>query len=71
LTGIITSWFGNSTMQDRRARQRVVRSAERTIHTELPYLQDIYSMRCRTRARKNMKALSHPSNGLFFLLLSG
>ncbi|KAI5609680.1 gastrula zinc finger protein XlCGF28.1-like [Silurus asotus] len=44
LTGSITSWFGNSTMQDRRALQRVVRSAERTIHTELPDLQDIYSM---------------------------
>ncbi|KAI5613979.1 gastrula zinc finger protein XlCGF28.1-like [Silurus asotus] len=43
LTGSITSWFGNSTMQDRRALQRVVRSAKRTIHTELPDLQDIYS----------------------------
>ncbi|KAI5100390.1 ankyrin repeat domain-containing protein 27 isoform X2, partial [Silurus meridionalis] len=61
LTGRITSWFGNSTMQDRRALQRVVRSAERTIHTELPNLQDIYSMRCQTRARKIMKDLSHPN----------
>ncbi|KAI5107608.1 gastrula zinc finger protein XlCGF28.1-like, partial [Silurus meridionalis] len=71
LTGSITSWFGNSTMQDRRALQRVVRSAERTIHTELPDLQDIYSMRCRTRARKIVKDLSHPNNGLFSLLRSG
>ncbi|KAF7710020.1 hypothetical protein HF521_008892, partial [Silurus meridionalis] len=43
LTGSITSWFLNSTTQDRRALQRVVCSAERTIHTELPNLQDIYS----------------------------
>ncbi|KAI5089395.1 gastrula zinc finger protein XlCGF28.1-like [Silurus meridionalis] len=71
LTGSITSWFGNSTMQDRQALQRVVRSAERTIHTELPNLQDIYSTRCRTRARKIMKDLSHPNNGLFSLLRSG
>ncbi|KAI5618092.1 gastrula zinc finger protein XlCGF28.1-like [Silurus asotus] len=71
LTGSITSWFGNSTMQDRRALQRVVRSAERTIHTELPDLQDIYSTRCRTRARKIVKDLSHPNNGLFSLLRSG
>ncbi|KAI5610922.1 gastrula zinc finger protein XlCGF28.1-like [Silurus asotus] len=57
LTGSITSWFGNSTMQDRRALQRVVRSAERTIHTKFSELQDIYSTRCRTRARKIMKDL--------------
>ncbi|KAF7702949.1 hypothetical protein HF521_021956 [Silurus meridionalis] len=69
--GSITFWFGNSTMQDRRALQRVVRSAERTIHTELPDLQDIYSTRCQTRARKIMKDLSHPNNGLFSLLRSG
>ncbi|KAI5086515.1 gastrula zinc finger protein XlCGF28.1-like [Silurus meridionalis] len=71
LTGSITSWFGNSTMQDRRALQRVVQSAERTIHTKLPDLQDIYSTRCRTRARKIVKDLSHPNNGLFSLLRSG
>ncbi|KAI5628338.1 gastrula zinc finger protein XlCGF28.1-like [Silurus asotus] len=71
LTGSITSWFENSTMQDRRALQRVVRSAERTIHIELPDLQDIYSTRCRTRARKIVKDLSHPNNGLFSLLRSG
>ncbi|KAI5626366.1 gastrula zinc finger protein XlCGF28.1-like [Silurus asotus] len=38
LTSSITSWFGNSTMQDRRAFQRVVRSAERTIRKEFPNL---------------------------------
>lgn len=69
LTGRITSWFGNSTMQDRRAFQRVVQSAEHTIHTRLSDLQDIYSMRCQTRARKIVKDLSHPNNRLFFYLL--
>uniref|UniRef100_A0A3P9JDD6 Reverse transcriptase domain-containing protein n=1 Tax=Oryzias latipes TaxID=8090 RepID=A0A3P9JDD6_ORYLA len=71
LTGNITTWFGNSTMQDRRALQRVVRSAERIIHTELPDLHSIYSRRCWTRARKITKDLSHPDNGLFSLLRSG
>ncbi|KAF7686206.1 hypothetical protein HF521_015568, partial [Silurus meridionalis] len=71
LTGSITSWFGNSTMQDRRAHQRVVRSAERTINTEFPNLQDIYSTQCITRARKIVKDLGHPNNGLFSLLRSG
>ncbi|KAI5109029.1 gastrula zinc finger protein XlCGF28.1-like [Silurus meridionalis] len=71
LTGSITSWFGNSIMQDRRALQRVVQSAKLTIHTEIPDLQDIYSTRCRTRARKIVKDLSHPNNGLFSLLRLG
>ncbi|KAI5086697.1 gastrula zinc finger protein XlCGF28.1-like, partial [Silurus meridionalis] len=71
LTGSIISWFGNSTMQDRQALQRVVSSAEHTIHTGLPNLQDIYSTRCRTRAKKIMKALSHPNNGHSSLLRSG
>ncbi|KAK2831401.1 hypothetical protein Q7C36_016487 [Tachysurus vachellii] len=71
LTGSITSWFGNSTMQDRQVLQIVVQSAERTIHTEFPDLQDIYSTWCRTRARKIVKHLSHPNNGLFSLLRSG
>ncbi|KAI5085675.1 gastrula zinc finger protein XlCGF28.1-like, partial [Silurus meridionalis] len=71
MTGIITSWYGNSTMQDRRALQRVVCSAVCIIHTELPNLQDIYSTQCWTRARKIMKDLSHPNNRLFSLLQSG
>ncbi|KAK3521213.1 hypothetical protein QTP70_001051 [Hemibagrus guttatus] len=71
LTLNITTWFGNSTMQDRRALQRVVRSAECIIHTKLPDLHSIYSKRCWTKARNIVKDLSHPNNGLFPLLRSG
>ncbi|KAK3567138.1 hypothetical protein QTP86_010429 [Hemibagrus guttatus] len=56
-----------STMQDRRALQRVVRSSECIIHTKLPDLHSIYSKRCWTKARKIVKDLSHPNNGLFSL----
>ncbi|KAK1806955.1 hypothetical protein P4O66_005442, partial [Electrophorus voltai] len=45
LTGNITVWFGNSTKQDRQALQRVVRSAERITHSELPDLQTTYYQR--------------------------
>ncbi|KAK3513392.1 hypothetical protein QTP70_014217 [Hemibagrus guttatus] len=71
LTGNITTWFGNSTMQDRRALQRVARSAERIIRTKLHDLYSIYNKRCWTKARKIVKDLSHPNNGLFSLLRSG
>ncbi|KAK1796897.1 hypothetical protein P4O66_000977 [Electrophorus voltai] len=68
LTGNITVWFGNSTKQDRQALQRVVRSAERITHSELPDLQTIYYKRCQTKARKIVKDPTHPNNRLFSLL---
>ncbi|KAK1785739.1 hypothetical protein P4O66_003099 [Electrophorus voltai] len=71
LTGNITVWFGNSTKQDRQALQRVVRSAERIAHMELPDLQTIYYKRCQTKARKIVKDPTHPNNRLFSLLRSG
>ncbi|KAK1806314.1 hypothetical protein P4O66_000031 [Electrophorus voltai] len=71
LTRNITVWFGNSTKQDRQALQRVVRSAERITHTELPDLQTIYYKRCQTKARKIVKDPTHPNNRLFSLLRSG
>ncbi|KAK1787685.1 hypothetical protein P4O66_016178, partial [Electrophorus voltai] len=68
LMGNITVWFGNSTKQDRQAIQRVVRSAERNTHTELPDLQTIYYMQCQTKARRIVKDPTHPNNRLFSLL---
>ncbi|KAK1800759.1 hypothetical protein P4O66_005949 [Electrophorus voltai] len=65
------SLFGNSTKQDRQALQRVVRSAERITHTELPDLQTIYYKRCQTKARRIVKDPTHPNNRLFSLLRSG
>ncbi|KAK1799509.1 hypothetical protein P4O66_000393 [Electrophorus voltai] len=71
LTRNITVWFGNSTKQDRQALQRVVRSAERITHTELPDLQTIYYKRCQTKARTIVKDPTHHNNRLFSLLRSG
>ncbi len=42
LTGCITAWFGNSTAGNRRALQRVVRTACHIVGGELPSLQDVY-----------------------------
>ena len=61
LTGNITAWYGNTIMQDRKALQRVVRSAERTIGGQLPKLGFI----------NKLKDPSHPGYGLFSLLRSG
>ncbi|KAK1789950.1 hypothetical protein P4O66_002270 [Electrophorus voltai] len=71
ITGNITAWFENSAKQDRQALQRVVRSAERITHTELPDLQTVNHKRCQIKARGIVKDPTHPNNRLFSLLRSG
>ncbi len=71
LTGCITAWFGNSTAGNRRALQRVVRTARHIVGGKLPSLQDIYTRRCIRKARRIIKDSSHPSHRLLSLLPSG
>ncbi|KAK1803206.1 hypothetical protein P4O66_021721, partial [Electrophorus voltai] len=59
-----------NTKQDRQALQRVVPSAERITHTELPDLQTIYYKQCQTKARRTVKDPTHPNNRLFSPLQS-
>ncbi len=55
LSQCISVWYGNSSSQDCKALQRVVRLAERISGSALPSLQDIYIKRCRGRADKIIK----------------
>ncbi len=70
LMGNITVWYGNSSEQDRKDLQRVVRSAERIIGGVLPCLKDMYIRQCKTKARRIVKDLNHPDNVLTSLLWS-
>ncbi|XDV11707.1 hypothetical protein PO909_000565 [Leuciscus waleckii] len=67
LTGGITAWFGNSTAGNRKALQRVVRTASHIVGGELPSFQDIYTRRCMRKARKIISDFSHPSHRLSLL----
>ncbi len=71
LTQCISVWYGNSSNQDCKALQRVVRLAERISGSTLPSLQGIYLKRCKSRAAKIIKDSTHPGNHLFRLLPSG
>ncbi len=71
LTGCITAWFGNSTAGNRKALQRVVRTAHHIVGGELPSLQDIYTRRCIRKAKRIIKDSNHPSHSLLSLLPSG
>uniref|UniRef100_A0A8C7H3V2 Reverse transcriptase domain-containing protein n=1 Tax=Oncorhynchus kisutch TaxID=8019 RepID=A0A8C7H3V2_ONCKI len=70
LAGCITAWYGNCTALNRKAIQRVVRSAQRITGGKLPALQDTYTTRCYRKAIKIIKDINHPSHCLFTPLSS-
>ncbi len=54
-------WYGNSSNQDCKPLQRIVRLAERISGSALPSLQDIYLKRCKSRAAKRLNSPRQPS----------
>ncbi|KAK6318552.1 hypothetical protein J4Q44_G00118430 [Coregonus suidteri] len=68
LTGCIT---GNCSASDRKALQRVVRTAQYITGAKLPAIQDLYTRRCQRKALKIVIDSSHPSHRLFSLLPHG
>jgi hypothetical protein len=71
LTGCITAWYRNCSASDRKALQKVVRTAQYITVAKLPALQDLYTRRCQTKVLKIVKDSSHPSHRLFSLLQHG
>ncbi|XP_064875449.1 uncharacterized protein LOC135572170 [Oncorhynchus nerka] len=70
LSGCITAWYGNCSTHNRKALQRVVRSAQRITGGKLPALQDTYTTRCHRKAIKIIKDNNHPSHCPFTPLSS-
>ena len=66
-----TVWFTACSAADRKALQRVTRSAAKIIGCPLPTLENITSSRGISRAIKIIKDSSHPGHHLFNLLESG
>ena len=71
LTGCITAWYGNCSASDRKALQRVVRTAQYITRAKVPAIQDLYTRRWQREALKMAKDSSHPSHRLFSLLPHG
>jgi hypothetical protein len=65
LSGCITAWYDNSTAHNRRAHQRVVRSAQCITGGKLHAFQDTYGDRCHRKVKKIIKHNNHPSHCLF------
>ena len=71
LTYAITVWFNNITKDELNSLERVVRTAQRIIGTELPSLHSIYQTRTMHKAKAIIQDFSHPAYDLFKLLPSG
>ena len=67
LSSCITTWYGNCSAHNRKALQRVVRSAQCITGAKLPALQDTYTTRCYRKAIKIIKENNHPSHCLFIV----
>ena len=70
LTYAISTWFPSCSAADKKALQRVVRSAEKVTGASLPSVQDMFQCRCRKRAQNIVRDPSHPLNSFFQLLPS-
>ncbi|KAI7801979.1 hypothetical protein IRJ41_021014, partial [Triplophysa rosa] len=71
LTNCVTAWYGSCSVAERKALQRVVKTAQRITGTPLSAIEDIQRKRCLRRARGILKDSSHPAHRLFSLLPSG
>ena len=60
LTGCITAWYGNCSASDRKALQRLVRTAQYITGVKLPAIQDLHTKWCQRKAIENGQRL-HPS----------
>ena len=71
LTVCITAWYGNCSDSERKALQRVVRTAQYITGAKVPAIQDLHTRQCQRKALKMFKDSSHPSYRLFSLLPHG
>ena len=60
-TGCITAWYGNCLASDRKALQRVVRTAQYITETKLPAIQDLCTRPCQRKAQKIVRLQSPKS----------
>ena len=71
LTYCVCVWFGNCTVAEKDALQRVVKMAQKIVGCPLPSMADLYSSRCTRKTQSILKDPSHPGHCHFKLLPSG
>lgn len=58
----ITVWYGKTTKAERKALQRIIKTAEKIIGNKLPSMDSICTQCCQKRADKNCQRLYPPNS---------
>lgn len=64
LTYGITVWFGNATRAEKKSLQRVIKTAERIIGTNLTPMTELYTERCKKKVKSILGDIHHPAHSL-------
>ncbi len=65
------AWYGSSSAADKKALQRVIKTAQNITKQHLPALEDIFVSHCLQKIHNILKDPYHPAYNLFELLPSG
>ncbi len=71
LTHGLLAWYGSSSAADKKALQRVIKTAQNITKQQLPALDDIFASHCLQKIHNILKDSYHPAHKLFELLPSG
>ena len=71
LTYCICVWFTSCTVEQKKALQRVINTAQRIVGCPLASLEALHNARCAKKAQSIVKDTFHPGHSLFELLPSG
>ncbi len=71
LTYGILTWYGSSSAADRKALQRIIKTAQNITNQQLPSLDSIFNTLCLQKTQNILKDSFHPANHLFVRLPSG
>ncbi|XP_070765078.1 complement factor H-like [Enoplosus armatus] len=66
LTGCIIAWYGNYSALNRKALQRVVKTAQHITRTKLQPMEDLCAQWCRKKANRIIRHPHHPTHKRFF-----
>uniref|UniRef100_A0A2D4PSU3 Alkylated DNA repair protein AlkB homologue 8 N-terminal domain-containing protein n=1 Tax=Micrurus surinamensis TaxID=129470 RepID=A0A2D4PSU3_MICSU len=68
LTYCILVWYGSSSIADKKALQRIIKTAQNIIGLQLPALNDSFASRCLRKLHNILGDSTHPAHNLFGLL---
>ncbi len=71
LTQGLLAWYGSSSAADKKALQRVIKTAQNITKQQLPSLDDIFAYHCLQKIQNILKDSYHSAHNLFELLPSG